>query len=47
MESSKNVILLGSLGIGKSTLCNKLLGLDDEDGFKTSDGAYGCTLELS
>ena len=40
MPSKKNVIVLGTLGVGKSTLMNRIAGVDK---FVTSDGAEGCT----
>ena len=43
MEGSSNaVVVLGTLGIGKSTLLNRIAGGEN---FKTSDDAEGCTLK--
>ena len=33
--------MLGALGVGKSTLMNRIAGVDQ---FETSDGVEGCTL---
>jgi putative ribosome biogenesis GTPase RsgA len=43
MEATQKVkvIVLGTLGIGKSTMMNVLCGKDEN--FKTSDAAEGCT----
>jgi putative ribosome biogenesis GTPase RsgA len=44
---TKKVILLGTLGIGKSTLGNELLDLTGKNAFETSDRPQGCTLAFN
>ena len=40
LKTTKTVIVLGTLGVGKSTLMNRVAGGEQ---FETSDGADGCT----
>jgi DNA replication protein DnaC len=41
----RNVIIYGTLGIGKSRISNEISG--DQDRFKVSKKARGCTVEVS
>ncbi len=40
--SERNVILFGSVGVGKTTLLNKISGKD----FPTENSGFSCTLPL-
>ena len=37
------IIFVGSLGSGKSTILNSLMGLEKSGAFETSDATVGCT----
>jgi ABC-type lipoprotein export system ATPase subunit len=37
------IIVVGSLGSGKSTMLNSLMGLEKSGAFETSDATVGCT----
>ena len=43
--ASPRIVILGSTGVGKSTLGNCLLNIDSSTGFPESDGADSCTQE--
>ena len=42
-NSKNNIILFGSVGVGKTTMLNKLCGIN----FKTGDGCFSVTREVS
>ena len=44
MQGNRNVIVFGTLGVGKSTLMNRIAGSDQ---FQTSDGSEGCTQKVA
>ena len=37
------IIVVGSLGSGKSTILNSLMGVEKSGAFETSDATVGCT----
>jgi len=41
-SSKNNIVLIGSVGVGKTTFLNKICGV----AFKTSDGGYSCTKNI-
>ena len=41
-SSKKNIVLIGKVGIGKTTLLNRIC----DSKFETSDGGYSCTKQI-